>query len=170
MLLYYLGEDPEREGLEETPARVARFWREFIEYDPGNLDATFESVSEADQMVVVRKISFYSMCEHHLLPIIGTAAVAYIPSERVLGLSKIPRVVAKHASRLQLQERIANGVANELVDLAGTKNVAVYLEADHLCTQMRGIRSPCAQMVTTVMLGDFRDEPETRAEFLSMIK
>lgn len=171
-LLYLIDKDPEREGLKETPRRVARFWEEFIKYDPGNLDVTFEAVT-VDQLVVVKEMPFYSLCEHHLLPIIGTATVGYLSGEKVLGLSKIARIVQMCAHRLQLQERMANEIADEMQRIIGkslvgqVSSVAVVLEADHLCMQMRGIKSQ-GRMVTAVMRGEFRTVHDLKEEFLML--
>lgn len=169
MLLSAIGADLTDENLVDTPARVTRFWEEFIGYDCGNLDTTFESV-QVDQLVVVKDIEFYSLCSHHLLPFIGTAHVGYLAGSRVIGLSKVARIVQKHAHKLQLQERMANDIANELSSLVeDSLGVAVVLEARHLCMQMRGIRST-GKMVTSVMTGDFREHATLRQEFLSLLK
>jgi len=168
-ILEAIGADLEDENLIDTPGRVARFWEEFIKYDCGNVDAHFESV-QVDQLVVVKGIEFYSLCSHHLLPFIGKASVGYLTGTRVIGLSKIPRIVQKHAHKLQLQERMANDIARELEILLGdSSGVAVVLEAEHLCMKMRGIRSS-GSMITSVVTGDFREKSNLRMEFMNLIK
>lgn len=166
-LLLALGEDPTREGLRGTPARVARFWKEFIDYDPGKVDVTFSSI-ETDQMVVVKDIRVYSLCEHHLLPMILDVSIGYITRDKVLGLSKLARIAHKHAHRLQIQERLTRDIAYEVGQLANTEDVAVLIEGTHLCMQMRGIRSS-GTMITSTLLGTFKDKPACRAEFLTLI-
>lgn len=171
-ILLALGEEPEREGLLRTPDRVARMYTELLDgyyQDPLMLvnDALFEVTY--DEMVLVRDIEFYSLCEHHLLPFLGRAHVAYLPRGRVIGLSKIPRLVDMFAHRLQVQERMTRQIAeflNELLDPAG---VAVVVEGLHLCTAMRGVRKHDARMTTSAMLGYFRKNPATRQEFLDNI-
>lgn len=167
-ILKAIGEDPNREGLRDTPHRVARFWEEFINYDPGQVDVTFESV-QVDQMVVVKGIRVYSLCEHHLLPFWCDVSIGYITRDKVLGLSKLARIAHKHAHKLQIQERLVCNIANEVERLAGTNDVAVLAEGVHMCMLMRGIKTP-ATMITSNMRGVFRDLPASRAEFLSLIK
>lgn len=170
-LLRAIGEDPEREGLTDTPDRVARFWMEFLHGEGNATLSTRFSAPSFDEMVVLRGIRFYSLCEHHLLPFIGTAAVAYIPNGGgVLGLSKLARIVRKHAARLQIQERMASEIATDIGDLASTPHVGVSLQGEHLCASMRGVRSQDSQFVTNVMRGALRDKPEARAEFLDAIR
>ena len=165
-LLMLLGEDPNSPALEGTPDRVARFWWEFINYEPGNIGTTFDSVNH-DQMVVVKGIPFFSLCEHHLLPIEGVVHVGYLAADNVIGLSKIPRIVQKHAHRLQLQERLANDIAHELTQhVPDATGVGVYIEARHMCMSMRGIKSE-GTMVTSVMKGTFQ-QIEVKTEFLTM--
>ncbi len=171
-LLVLVGEDPEREGLERTPERVARMFAELTEgyrVDPVSLvnDALFDVAY--DEMVVVRDIEFYSLCEHHLLPFFGRAHVAYIPNGRVLGLSKIPRVVEMFSRRLQVQERLTEQIAQFLDDLLHPQGVAVVIEAAHMCAMMRGVRKANARMVTSAMRGLFKTSTRTRSEFLSLI-
>lgn len=171
-LLVHIGEDPEREGLERTPERVARMWSELTagyRVDPKALvnDALFDV--SYDEMVVVRDIELYSMCEHHLLPFYGYAHVAYIPNGRVLGLSKIPRVVEMYARRLQVQERLTEQIAQFLDDLLHPQGVAVVVEAAHMCAMMRGVKKANARMVTSAMRGVFKTSTRTRSEFLSLI-
>lgn len=171
-LLAELGEDPDREGLAGTPDRVRRMYAELTDgysTDPETLlnDAAFDV--DYDEMVVVRDIEFYSLCEHHLLPFFGKAHVGYLPSGRVIGLSKIPRAVDMFAHRLQVQERLTQQVATFLMERLEPKGVACVIEATHLCTVMRGVRKQEATMVTSAMLGTFRRDPKTRAEFLTFI-
>jgi len=171
-LLTLIGEDPSREGLQRTPQRVARMFAELTEgyrTDPVALvnDALFEVAY--DEMVIVRDIEVYSLCEHHLLPFYGKAHVAYIPDGKVLGLSKIPRVVEMFARRLQVQERLTEQIAGFLDDLLHPQGVAVVVEATHLCAVMRGVKKPHARMVTSAMRGIFKTNARTRSEFLSLI-
>ncbi len=168
-MLKAVGENPERDGLKNTPGRVARMYSELLagySIDPHKLvnDAIF-NVSY-DEMVIVRDIEFYSLCEHHLLPFIGRAHVAYIPNGKVIGLSKIPRIVDMYARRLQLQERMTRQIADLINDLLQPRGVAVVMEAMHLCTMMRGVRKHDARMTTSAMLGGFRTNSATRQEFL----
>ena len=165
-LLKALGQDVNRPGLEGTPDRVARFWKEFIEYDAGNFDLTFEHMA-TDQMVIVKGIGTVSLCEHHMLPFSMQVAVGYIATEKVIGLSKIARIVHRVAHALQIQERICHEIADHIEQVAGTKDVAVYAEGEHSCMSMRGIRTP-ATMSTSVMRGKFFDLTDTRQEFLSI--
>jgi GTP cyclohydrolase I len=171
-LLAELGEDPSRAGLEGTPDRVRRMYAELTEgyaTDPETLlnGAAFEV--DYDEMVVVRDIEFYSLCEHHLLPFFGRAHVGYLPRGRVIGLSKIPRIVDMYAHRLQVQERMTQQVATFLMERLDPKGVACVVEATHLCTVMRGVRKQEATMVTSAMLGTFRADARTRSEFLTFI-
>jgi GTP cyclohydrolase I len=171
-ILTAVGEDPAREGLQKTPARVARMYAELLEgyrLDPAALinDAIFDV--RYDEMVIVRDIEFYSLCEHHMLPFIGRAHVAYIPNGKVLGLSKIPRVVDMYARRLQVQERLTRQIADFLSDLLKPQGVAVVVEAMHLCSMMRGVKKHDARMVTSAMHGAFRANLATREEFLQNI-
>ncbi len=155
------------ENLKDTPARVARFWKEFLEYDPGNIEVTFESV-RVDQMVVVKDIPAFSLCSHHLLPMSLTVHVGYIPVERVLGLSKIPRIVQKYAHTLQLQERLTAQIATHVEEAAEPLGVAVVIQGVHSCMTMRGIRSP-GEMVTSDLRGAFRENADARREFFSIL-
>ena len=166
-LLIFIGEDPYREGLKDTPARVARFWKEFIDYDPGTLDVTFEAVS-TDDMAILKGIKVFSLCEHHLLPIEMDVSIGYISEDaRVLGLSKLARVAEKYAHRLQLQERYTSQVADEIMELANTMSVAVVVEGIHFCMRMRGVRCS-GKMVTSAMHGKFRTHDRVRAEFFKL--
>ncbi len=172
-LLRQLGEDPARQGLAETPERVTRslrFLTEGYELDAHDAigDALFEE--DYDEVVVVRDIPFYSLCEHHLLPFFGVAHVAYAPHGRVVGLSKIPRLVDVFAHRLQLQERMTRQIAEGLEEVTRPGGVAVVLEARHLCMEMRGVQKTAGQTVTSCMLGCFRDDARTRTEFLQLIR
>lgn len=170
-ILTAVGEDPDRDGLVDTPARVARMYDELLnghQTDPDEyLEVTFEHGH--DEMVVVRDIQFHSLCEHHLLPFFGTVAVGYLPNDRIVGLSKLARVVEHLARRLQVQERLASQIADAIERVLDTGGVAVMVEAEHLCMTMRGVRKPGSRMVTTVTRGAFRDNPATRAEFLHAI-
>ena len=171
-LLAELGEDPQRAGLIGTPDRVRRMYAELTDgygTDPESLlnGAAFEV--DYDEMVVVRDIEFYSLCEHHLLPFFGRAHVGYLPRGRVIGLSKIPRIVDMYAHRLQVQERMTQQVATFLMERLDPKGVACVVEATHLCTVMRGVRKQEATMVTSAMLGTFRADARTRSEFLTFI-
>jgi GTP cyclohydrolase I len=171
-ILSAVGEDPLREGLQFTPRRVARMYHELLggyTMDPKAIinGALFEV--QYDEMVLVRDIEFYSMCEHHMLPFIGRAHVAYIPDGKVLGLSKIPRVVDMYARRLQVQERMTRQIADFLRDLLKPQGVAVVVEAMHLCSMMRGIKKHDARMTTSAMHGAFRANLATRQEFLANI-
>jgi GTP cyclohydrolase IA len=171
-MLKAFGEDPDREGLKKTPKRVARMYPELLagyHTDPQKLvnDAIFHV--SYDEMVIVRDIEFYSLCEHHLLPFIGRAHVAYIPSGKVIGLSKIPRIVDMYAHRLQVQEQMTRQIADFINDLLQPHGVAVVVEALHLCTMMRGVRKHDARMTTSAMQGGFRTSSATRQEFLDNI-
>jgi GTP cyclohydrolase IA len=172
-ILRGVGEDPGRQGLERTPARVRRMYAELTagyHVDPERLlnGAVFDV--DYSEMVVVRGIPFSSLCEHHLLPFFGTAAVAYIPRGRVVGLSKIPRIVEMYARRLQVQERLTQQVADLLMERLEPKGVGVVIEATHLCAVMRGIRKPGTVMITSAVLGLFRSNDKTRAEFLAHLE
>ena len=169
-ILAGVGEDPDRPGLADTPARVERMFEELTSgyrVDPGEVlnDAVFEV--DYSEMVVVKDIPFHSLCEHHLLPFAGVAAVAYIPDQRVIGLSKIPRVVDLYARRIQIQERLTQQVADFLMEHLAPKGVGVVVEATHLCASMRGVRKPGMVMTTSAVLGLFRSSDKTRAEFFS---
>jgi GTP cyclohydrolase IA len=169
-ILAEIGEDPKRQGLVGTPERVHRMYTELTagyHVDPDRLinDAIFDVAYS--EMVVVKDIPFYSLCEHHLLPFFGTAAVAYIPRGRVIGLSKIPRVVEMYARRLQVQERLTQQVAELLQERLEPQGVGVVIEATHLCAVMRGVRKPGTVMTTSAVLGLFRTRDRTRAEFFA---
>ena len=171
-LLTAIGENPQRAGLKRTPQRVARMYAELLAgyaVDPLGLvnGALFEA--KYDEMVIVRDIEFYSICEHHLLPFMGRVHVAYIPDGKVLGLSKIPRIVDMFAHRLQVQERMTRQIADVIRDLLKPQGVAVVVEALHLCTMMRGVQKHNARMTTSAMHGAFRSNLATRQEFLDNI-
>ena len=172
-MLKELGEDVHREGLERTPARVAAAMRYLTSGYAKNAhdilnDALF--VEEYDEMVIVKDIDVTSLCEHHLLPFIGKCHVAYMPHRKIVGLSKIPRLVDMYARRLQVQERLTTQIANTLNEVLQPRGVAVVIEAVHLCMLMRGVEKQNSKAVTSAMLGGFRDRPETRAEFMELIK
>jgi len=171
-LIRALGEDPDREGLRDTPRRISQMYAEILaglDVDP----AEFLSVQFGngyDEMVILRDIPFYSMCEHHFLPFHGVAHVGYIPDGRVVGISKIARVVEAFAKRPQLQERLTAQVADCIMRAVKPDGVAVVVEAEHLCMTMRGVRKPGSRMVTSAMRGGFRKQSVTRAEFLSLVQ
>lgn len=173
VLLRWTGDDPDREGLRNTPARVARAFEEWFagyDVDPVELlQRTFEETDGYDEMVVLRDIRFESFCEHHIAPIIGTAHIAYLPNRRVIGISKLARLVEVYSKRLQIQEKMTAQIANTLNEVLMPKGVAVVLEATHQCMTTRGIHKSGVSMVTSRMLGAFRDDPTTRREFLAMI-
>lgn len=171
-ILKAVGENPERDGLKRTPERVARMYEELLagyRTDPVALvnDALFEV--DYDEMVVVRDIEFYSLCEHHMLPFLGRAHVAYIPRGRVIGLSKIPRIVDMFARRLQVQERMTRQIADFLQEVLHPRGVAVVVEAIHMCSMIRGVKKHDSRMTTSSMLGAFRNNMATRMEFLDNI-
>ena len=171
-LLAEIGEDPEREGLVRTPQRVRRMYDELTAGYHVDPDALINGACfsvDYDEMVVVRDIEFFSLCEHHLLPFIGKAHVGYLPRGRVVGLSKIPRIVDMYAQRLQVQERLTVQVAEFLMEKLEPKGVACVIEATHLCTMMRGVKKQEATMVTSSMTGTFRRDARTRAEFMGLI-
>lgn len=165
-MLIALGEDPDREGLIETPRRIANFWRDFIEYDAGKLDTVFSSVQQ-NQMVAVTGMRVWSMCEHHMLPFWCDVSVAYIADDKVLGLSKFARIAHKNAHALSLQEKLVADIATDLKSFLDTDNVAVIAKGEHLCMTMRGIRTP-HRMISSALDGQFMD-PNTRAEFLALV-
>jgi GTP cyclohydrolase IA len=171
-LLEEIGEDPSREGLVRTPERVRRMYDELTAGYHVDGDALINGACftvDYDEMVVVRDIEFFSLCEHHLLPFIGKAHVGYLPRGRVIGLSKIPRIVDMYAHRLQVQERLTVQIADFLMASLEPKGVACVIEATHLCTMMRGVKKQEATMVTSSMTGTFRRDPRTRAEFMGLI-
>ncbi len=173
-LLLWAGDDPDREGLVDTPARVARAYEEFFagyQTDPVELLArSFEETDGYDEMVVLRDIRMESHCEHHMVPIIGKCHIAYLPNGRVVGISKLARVMEIYAKRLQIQEKLTAQIANTIEAVLQPKGIAVVIEAAHQCMTTRGIHKPGVTMVTSRMLGEFRDNPATRREFLAMIQ
>ena len=171
-ILQAIGEDPTREGLVRTPERVARAYQEILggyQIDPVHLVNGALFNVDYDEMVIVKDIEFYSLCEHHLLPFFGKAHVAYIPEGKVLGLSKIPRIVDMFAHRLQVQERMTQQIAEFIQEVINPWGVGVVIEGQHLCMMMRGIKKEQAKMTTSAMLGGFRKRLETRMEFLNRI-
>ena len=171
-LLKEIGEDPEREGLQKTPHRVAKSWTTFAKgykQTPEEVvgDAIFNE--QCDEVIAVKDIDFFSLCEHHLLPFKGVVHVGYLPEKKIIGLSKIPRIVDIYARRLQVQERLTQQVADALQDVLNPKGVAVVIEAEHLCMQMRGVEKKSSFMITSAVRGAFRENNKTREEFLSII-
>ena len=173
VLLRWAGDDPQREGLLDTPARVVRSYEEFFagySVDPRELLArTFSEVDGYDEMIVLKDIRFESYCEHHMVPIIGRAHVAYLPEHRVVGISKLARLVDAFAKRLQIQEKMTVQIADTLNEVLQPKGVGVILEASHQCMSTRGVHKAGVAMVTSRMLGTFRTDPSTRREFLSIV-
>ena len=172
-LLLEIGEDPNREGLIKTPHRVSKSWK----YLTGGYSQTIEDVVneaifsvENEDMIIVKDINYYSLCEHHLLPFMGRVHVGYIPNGKVLGLSKIPRIIDIFARRLQLQEQLTYQIAESITDFLNPKGVGVVIEGEHLCMRMRGVQKQNATMQTSSMTGIFRKEEKTREEFLNLIK
>ena len=172
-LIRWAGDDPTREGLAGTPERVVSSFQEFFEgyaVDPREiLERTFEEVEGYDEMVLLRNIRFESHCEHHMAPIIGVAHVAYMPDNRVVGISKLARLVEAYARRLQIQEKMTAQIANTIDEVLNPKGVAVVIEATHHCMTTRGVHKPGTSMVTSRMLGMFRTNASTRREFLSLV-
>jgi GTP cyclohydrolase IA len=172
-VLWWIGEDPNRDGLRETPGRLVRAFQEYFSgyrQDPEQiLQKTFEETEGYDEMVVLRGIPFESHCEHHVAPIIGRAWVAYVPDRRVVGISKLARVVEAYAKRLQIQERLTAQIANTIESVLKPQGVAVVLKGAHHCMSSRGVHMHGTDMVTSRMLGCFRDNPMTRQEFMSMV-
>ncbi len=172
VLLEHIGEDPDREGLVDTPSRAARaikFLTKGYREDIGSIvnDALYQS--NIDEIIIVKDIELYSLCEHHILPFIGKCHVGYLPNGKVLGLSKIARIVDMFARRLQIQERLTQDVAQTIMNVTEASGVGVLVEAQHLCMQMRGVEKQHSMMKTSVLLGSFREDPATRAEFLQLI-
>lgn len=172
-LLIKLGENPDREGLERTPERVKEslsFLTEGYKQDPKKLIEKSVYSDKHEEMVLIKDIPLYSLCEHHMLPFFGHAHVAYIPNEKIVGISKVARMVDLFARRLQVQERLTNQVAGTLMEVLKPKGVACVVHAEHLCMQMRGVQKRGTAIITSAMLGAFRSRPETRAEFMNFIK
>ena len=172
-LLRWAGDNPDREGLRDTPARVARAYEEFFTgygSDPvALLERTFEEVEGYDEIVLLRDIRVESHCEHHMAPIIGQAHVAYLPHRRVVGISKLARLVDSYAKRLQIQEKLTAQIANSINEVLQPRGVAVVIEASHQCMTTRGVHKPGSSLVTSHMLGAFRTNPDTRRELLSLL-
>ena len=172
-ILIGLGEDPDREGLLDTPVRAAKAMQYLCHGYEQRVDEIVNGAlfaSDSDEMIIVADIELYSLCEHHLLPFIGKAHVAYIPSGKVLGLSKVARIVDMYARRLQIQENLSRQIADAVMQVTGALGVAVVIEAKHMCMMMRGVEKQNSSMITSVMLGEFRENAATRSEFLSLIK
>ena len=173
-LIAYAGDDPTREGLHDTPTRVVRAYDEFFSgyfADPVELlERTFEEIDGYDEIVLLRDIPFASHCEHHMVPFIGKAHIAYLPHRRVVGISKLARVIEVYAKRLQIQEKLTAQVANTIQRVLEPRGVAVAIESQHQCMTMRGVNKPGVSMSTSTMLGAFREDPRTRQEFLTMIR
>jgi len=168
-ILFYLGQDMQDENLKGTPLRVAKYLMEFINYDPGAVDTTFESI-QTDQMVIVKDIPFWSLCSHHLLAFRGNISVGYLTGSKVIGLSKVARIVQKHSHKFQLQEKLGNEIVDELEGiLDDSPGLGILIRAQHSCMQMRGIKSD-GWMITSVLRGQFRDDPNLKSEFLMLAK
>jgi len=173
-LIRWAGDDPDREGLLDTPARVARSYRELFagyEVEPrAYLERTFEEVGGYDQLVVLKDIRFVSFCEHHMLPVVGVAHVGYLPTDRVVGISKLARVVRGYAKRLQIQEKMTAQIADAIHEVLRPAGVGVVIEAEHSCMTLRGVDVPGATLTTSTLLGVVRDDPRTREEFLRLVR
>ncbi len=172
-LIEFVGENPDREGLQDTPKRVVKSYEELFSgylYDPADILArTFEEVEEYDEIVLLRDVKFESFCEHHMLPIIGSAHVAYFPNDRVVGISKLARVIDAYAKRMQIQERLTAQIAQAIETVLQPRGVAVVIESEHHCMSTRGVRKSGVSMVTTRMLGCFKEDPERRREFYNLL-
>ena len=172
-ILIEIGENPERQGLQQTPSRVAKMYKELtIGYDQSPEKIVNEAMFDVkyDEMVVVTNIEFYSLCEHHLLPFFGVVHVGYIPQGKLVGLSKIPRLVDMYARRLQVQENMTQQIAHILRDKLNPEGVGVVIEGFHMCMMMRGVQKDKAKMITSTLLGSFREDQKTRNEFLELIR
>ena len=173
-LIRWAGDDPDREGLLDTPGRVTRSYKELFagyEIEPRQyLERTFEEVGGYDQMVVLKDIRFVSFCEHHMLPVVGKAHVAYLPTDRVVGISKLARVVRGFARRLQIQEKMTAEIATAIEEVLRPQGVGVVIEAEHSCMTLRGVNAPGASLSTSHLIGVVRDDPRTREEFLRLVR
>jgi len=173
-LIRWAGDNPDREGLIETPKRVAKSYRELFqgyEVEPrAYLEKTFEEVGGYDELVVLKDIRFVSFCEHHMLPVVGKAHVGYLPTDRVVGISKLARVVRGYARRLQIQEKMTSEIAHAIQDVLRPHGVGVVIEAEHSCMTMRGVDVPGASLSTSCLLGTVREDPRTREEFLRLVR
>lgn len=172
-IIELLGEDPEREGLVDTPSRAAKAMQFLTEGYQQDLETVTNNAvfsSDTDEMVLVRDIELYSLCEHHVLPFIGTCHIGYIPNGKVLGLSKFARIVNMYARRLQIQENLTREIAEAIQTVTGAKGVGVIIQAQHMCMMMRGVQKQNSNMRTSVMLGNFRDNDKTRNEFLQLLR
>ncbi len=172
-ILKAIGEDPSREGLKKTPQRVARAFREITSGYGADMNKVFNGAffkADYREMVIVKDIAFYSLCEHHMLPFFGKAHVAYIPNGRIVGLSKLPRLVEAYARRLQVQERLTEEIAGTLYKVLKPRGVGVVMEAEHLCVSMRGVKNETSFATTSAMLGCFHTDNRVREEFLNLIK
>ena len=173
-LLRWAGDDPDREGLLDTPGRVARSYRELFagyEVDPRDyLERTFEEVGGYDELVVLKDIRFVSFCEHHMLPVVGRAHVGYLPTDRVVGISKLARVVHGFARRLQIQEKMTSEIANAIQEVLRPQGVGVVIEAEHSCMTLRGVNTAGASLSTSCLMGVVRDDARTREEFLRLVR
>ena len=173
-LIRWTGDDPDREGLVDTPDRVARSYREMFagyDVDPREyLERTFEEVGGYDQLIVLKDIRFVSVCEHHMLPVIGRAYVAYLPTDRVVGISKLARVVRGYARRLQIQEKMTAEIAGAIQEVLQPQGVGVVVEAEHSCMTLRGVNAPGTSLTTSALLGVVRDDARTREEFLRLVR
>jgi GTP cyclohydrolase IA len=174
ILIRWAGDDPDREGLLDTPGRVARSYRELFsgyESDPHEyLERTFQEVAGYDELVVLRDIRVVSFCEHHMLPFLGRAHVGYLPTDRVVGISKLARVVHGFARRLQIQEKLTAEIAQAIQDVLKPRGVGVVIESEHSCMTMRGVNTPGSRLTTSSLLGVVRDDPRTRQEFLEFVR
>ena len=173
-LIEWAGDDPDREGLLETPKRVARAYKELFggyEVDPREyLERTFEEVGGYDELVLLRDIRVVSFCEHHMLPFLGKAHVGYLPNDRVVGISKLARVVHGFARRLQIQEKLTAEIAEAIQDILQPKGVGVVIVSEHSCMTMRGVNTPGSRLTTSSLLGEVRDDPRTRQEFFDLVR
>lgn len=173
-LIRWAGDDPDREGLLDTPSRVARAYRELFsgyDVDPREyLERTFEEVAGYDELVVLTDIRVVSFCEHHMLPFLGRAHVGYLPTDRVVGISKLARVVQGFSRRLQIQEKLTAEIASAIQDILRPKGVGVLIRSEHSCMTMRGVNTPGSALTTSTLLGEVRDDPRTRQEFLELAR